>query len=126
MVCDVSRADCYAPAIRPVYVRIADDEYAAGDGNNCGRFSVPMYAARGAAVNCHEHYNDHLVNISFTQGRSNLCSVWHEQNDIKLFIHGDDYVASELDESLKWMAGGISKPYECMTQVLGFESECEM
>lgn len=68
MVCDVSRAYFYAPAIRRVYVRMAKDDWEDGGEPRCGRFSVSMYGARDAALNWHEHYKTYLIDIGFAQG----------------------------------------------------------
>lgn len=49
MVCDVFRGYFHAPAIRPAYVKIVDEDFEPGDGNNCGKLNVSMYGARDAA-----------------------------------------------------------------------------
>ena len=51
MVCDVSRACVYAPSIRPIYVKIIDEDQEAGDAARCGRLIVSMHGARDAAFN---------------------------------------------------------------------------
>ena len=58
MVCDVSRAYFYAPAIRPVYVKMVEEDFEPGDENTCGRFNAPMHGTRGAALNWHHFCND--------------------------------------------------------------------
>ena len=49
--CDVSRECSYAPAVRPVYVKIGDGDSEEGDEQRCGRLNVSMYGARDAALN---------------------------------------------------------------------------
>lgn len=49
MVSDVSRIYSYAPAMRPVCVRIVAGDFEPGDGTTCGRLHMPMYGARDAA-----------------------------------------------------------------------------
>ena len=52
MLCaDVSRAYFYAPAARPVYVRIPEEDRQEGDQDMCGRLRVSMYGTRDAALN---------------------------------------------------------------------------
>ena len=68
-MCDVSRAYFYAPAIRPVYVKIIGEDFELGDENRCGRLNVSMYGARGAAMNWHEHYKEHLDSLNVRKER---------------------------------------------------------
>ena len=48
---DVSRAYFYAPAVRPVYVQLPEEDKEEGDGNMCGRLRASMYGTRDAATN---------------------------------------------------------------------------
>ena len=73
MVYDVSRAYFYAPALRPVYVKIADGDWESGDESRCGRLNVSMYGARDAALNWHHHCTAHLKKLGFEQGTSSSC-----------------------------------------------------
>lgn len=119
MVCDVSRACSYAPAIRPVYVRIVDEDHEPGDEDKCGRLNVSMDGTRDTALNWHQHCKGHLEMIGFRQGTSNPCIFYHVDRNIRVFIHGDDYVASGSDLNLKWMAKEMPDKYECKVHILG-------
>lgn len=50
MACDVSRICAYAPAIDPMHVRVAGEDFEPGGGHRCDEFK-PMYRTRGAALN---------------------------------------------------------------------------
>ena len=109
MMCEVSGAYFYAPAIRPIYVRIADEDFEEGGGNIGGRFSVSMYGTRGAALNWREHCEAHLVTFGFGQGKSDQCVVYNTIKNIRCFMHGDDYVASGVDIELRWLANRMAR-----------------
>lgn len=49
MTCDVSRAYPYAPAVRPVYVKIAEEDREPGAEGTCGKLNVSMCGTRDAA-----------------------------------------------------------------------------
>ena len=59
---DVSRAYFYAPAVRPVYVQLPDEDRGPGDEGMCGKLRVSMYGSMDAAINwtteCGETLNE--------------------------------------------------------------------
>ena len=60
MYADVSRAYFYAKAVRPVYVRLPDEDRLPGDENRCGKLKMSMYGTRDAALNWALEYGDTL------------------------------------------------------------------
>ena len=57
LVVDVSRAYFYAPARRPVYVSLPDEDF---EPALCGRLNVSMYGTQDAAENWEQKYSSHL------------------------------------------------------------------
>ena len=53
---DVSRAYFHAKAMRPVYVRIPQEDFEPGEEGLCGKLLLSMYGTRDAAQNWHEEY----------------------------------------------------------------------
>ena len=51
MYADVSRAYCYAKAVRPLYVKLPEKELEPEDEGKCGRLKISMYGTRDAALN---------------------------------------------------------------------------
>ena len=51
MYADVSRAYFYAKAVRPVYVKLPEEDIEKGDEHKCGRLKMSMYGTRDAALN---------------------------------------------------------------------------
>ena len=51
MVCGVSRAYFYAKAVRPVYVKLPEEDLLPGDEGKCGKLHMSMYGTRDAAQN---------------------------------------------------------------------------
>ena len=70
LVCDVSRAFFCAPSVGFVHVTVVDEDLGEGDGTKCGKLNVPMYGARDAALNWHEHHKGHLVGHGFKHGKA--------------------------------------------------------
>ena len=76
---DVSRAYFYAPAVRPVYVKLPAEDIEEGDEGMCGRLRVSMYGTRDAALNWAVEHGETLKAAGFKQGVVNPCLFYHQQ-----------------------------------------------
>lgn len=85
----IRRAYFQAPAQRPVYVHLPA-KFKCPPGH-CARLNVSMYGTRDAAANWEANYSQHLKDNGFTQGLSSPCVFHHEQRDVQLVVHGDDF-----------------------------------
>ena len=90
---DVSRAYFYAAAVRPVYVKLAEEDREAGDDGKCGRLRVSMYGTRDAALNWSLEYAETLKSAGYKQGLANPCLFHHAEKDVTVMVHGDDFAA---------------------------------
>ena len=66
---DVSRAYFYAKAVRPVYVKLPEEDIEAGDETRCGKLLMSMYGTRDAALNWALEYGDTLKAAGYVQGK---------------------------------------------------------
>ena len=120
MVNDVGRAFFHAKARRDVYVQIADDDEQAGDEHRCGKLNFSMYGTRDAVQIWANVCADMLVvSIGFAQGNASPCVCYHKGRQIRIFVHGGDYVSSAFPKQLEWLKGGMDKKYQIKTQWLG-------
>ena len=78
-----------------------------------------MYGARDAAQNWQEEFSSMLESIGFKAGRSSPCIFYHENKDIRTFVHGDDYVSAGSSEDLDWLRKRLEEKYAIKTEVLG-------
>lgn len=106
---DVSRAYFYAPARRPVFVRLPDEDDEQG---MCGRLNVSMYGTRDAAANWEETYAQHLVENGFVQGRSSPCVFHHPSRKPRCNVHGDDFIFLGCDDQLDLCTKIMQDRYE--------------
>ena len=56
MTNDVSRAYFYAPATRPIYIKIPDEDWEPGDEENVARLNLSLYGTRDTAKNWNKKY----------------------------------------------------------------------
>jgi hypothetical protein len=119
MYADVSRAYFYAKAVRPVYVKLPDEDREEGDEARCGKLLMSMYGTRDAALNWSQEYTRTLVESGFVQGSSNPCLFQHPITKVAVMVHGDDFVAVAREEDLKDTIKFLEDKYKLKVQNLG-------
>ena len=124
MYADVSRAYFYAKAVRPVYVKLPEEDIEPGDENKCGRLIMSMYGTRDAALNWSSEYTETLVAGGFEQGRANPCLFWHPETDVAIMVHGDDFVAVGDEKHLAKTRETLESKYKLKVEVLGSGPGC--
>ena len=92
MYTDVSRTYMYfyAKAVRPVYVRLHEEDLETGDEGKCGRLKMSMYGTRDAALNWSLEYASALLASGYIQGKSNPCLFYNAKIGVSVMVHGDD------------------------------------
>ena len=106
---DVSRAYFYAPARRPVFVKLPDEDDSPG---MCGRLNVSMYGTRDAAANWEDQYANHLIANGFIQGKSSPCVFHHPTRKVRCVVHGDDFTFLGCDTELDFCTKMMQDQYE--------------
>ena len=106
---DVRRAYFYAPARRPVFVKLPKEDNEPG---MCGRLNVSMYGTRDAAANWKECYAQQLIANGFIQGKSSPCVCHHPARKIRCVEHGDDFTFLGCDDQLAVCEQMMKDQYE--------------
>ena len=119
MYADVSRAYFYAKAVRPVYVKLPEEDIEAGDEGKCGRLRMSMYGTRDAALNCWLEYAATLRAAGYVQGSSNPCLFYNEALGVAVMVHGDDFVAVGPRQHLSQTRKTLEEKYKIKFQELG-------
>lgn len=112
MYADVSWAYCYVKAVKPVYVKLPDEDMAEGDGCRCGRLMMSMYGTRDAALNWALEYCDTPQAAGYVQGKANPCLFYHAEFNVSVMVHGDDFVALGSDQHLDNIKATLSDKYK--------------
>ena len=102
MLSDVKRAYFHALARRDLYVELPEEDPNYKPGW-VGRLRLALYGTRDAASLWQECLSKHLLSIGFTRGKSNPCVFYHREKDLRVLVHGDDYVTAGELEGLKWL-----------------------
>ncbi len=125
MYADVSRAYFYARAVRPVYVKLPDEDRQEGDEGCCGKLLMSMYGTRDAAMNWSAEYTDTLIKDGYVQGKANPCLFRHPQKDVMIMVHGDDFVAVGRRKELTDTQATLENKYKIKVEVLGEGPGCQ-
>ena len=71
-----------AKAVRPVYVKLPDEDLAEGDEHRCGKLIMSMYGTQDAALNWALEYCDTLQAAGVGQGKANPCLFYHAELNV--------------------------------------------
>lgn len=84
-----------------------------------------MHGTRDAALDLHQHYIEHLLELGPRQETFSPCLFHREGRGIRTFIHGDGCVSLGKGNRLKRLAEQLPTVYERKVQALGFEPQDE-
>ena len=107
---DIKRAYMYAPETREVYVDLPEQDSEPG---MCGLLNKSMYGTRGAAQSWETWYSTIFVNeLGFKQGVASVCCFYHEERDIRVVVHGDDFTGLCVREQVHWLITSLQAHFE--------------
>ena len=106
MFIDISRAHFHSPARRRVFVQLPAERRREG---YCALLLKSMYGTRDAAANFADKVMEVLREMGFKIGVFCPCLCRHDEMDILLFYHGDDFVSEGDDDALEWFKTELSK-----------------
>ena len=106
---DVRRAYFHAKARRVVYVRLPPEDHEEG---KCGILRKAMYGTRDAAQNWEHEYIEFMEDDGFHKSRASPCMFYHQERDIRVVIHGDDFTMLGNEVELDWFRDRISEKFE--------------
>ncbi len=94
---DVVRAYFHARARRKVYVELSKEDFEEG---KCALLRKATYGTRDAAQNWEMEYTEMLLEAVFIQGSYSSCVFYHEQKNVRVVVHGDDFTILGTSKSL--------------------------
>ena len=79
---DVKRAYFYAPARRPIFIELPEEDRLPGDEDKVAQLNLSLYGTRDAAQNWEHAYINFMVDVGFVNGVASPCVFYH--NDAQL------------------------------------------
>ena len=71
-----------------------------------------LYGTRDAANAWSEHIKSVMQNNEFKQGRSSPCIFLHEQKELRVAVHGDDFAVLGPWKQVFWLRKILEKVWE--------------
>ena len=102
MVNDVRRAYVYAKQQRSVFINLPKEDDEAQEGE-VGQLLSCLFGTRDAAKEWQRTLSRHLQEIGFAVGRGHTSVLHHAGRNIRVLVHGDDYLSSGHSEDLEWL-----------------------
>ena len=106
---DVVRAYFHAKARRKVYVELSKEDYEEG---KCGLLRKAKYGTRDAAQNWELEYTEMMTEAGFRQGAYSACVFYHEENNVRVVVHGDDFTVLGPSKGFDWFRGVVQQRME--------------
>ena len=121
---DISRAHFYGVPKRKIYIELPSEEQAAEGGKNCGLLERSMYGTQDAPNIWQSHYSQILVEAGYERGKSNASVFYHHGHDVRIMVHGDDFLALGDQKHLRELEKLLKGAYElkCLG-IIGGEAE---
>ena len=115
---DVRRAYFYAKQQRHVFIDLPKEDDEAKEGE-VGQLQLCLYSTRDAAKEWQKTLSRHLQEIGFIPGRGHLAVLHHPERDMRVLVHGDDYLTSGHVGDLDWMKSILEDKHKIQTQRVG-------
>ncbi len=116
---DIKRAYFHAPATRPVYIAIPDEDWEDGDEARVGKLNLSLYGTRDAAMNWALKFTQFMEGIGFETGKASPCNFYHHERQISCTVHGDDFSSTGRERDLQWFERKMKEEFEVKTKLLG-------
>ena len=98
-----------SPARRKIAVELPPELQRSGI-DEVGVLLRAMYGTRDAATCWEAEIADLLVNdLGFTQGRASPCNFFHQERNLRVTVHGDDFESLGTLTDLQWFSNGLKK-----------------
>ena len=105
---DISRAHFHGVPVRRVFVELLD----VPDLEYAGLLEKCMYGSVDASVRWQAHYAQSLEEHSFAQSLCNPALFVHVEPDMRLLVHGDDFMVEMPALEEKWFEGVWFSKYD--------------
>ena len=118
MVVDVSRAFFEAPVQRRVCAELPP-ELRSTDKDEVALLVKSLYGTRDAAANFQKEVRKFMVSCGFRVGRYSASTFFHRARNLKVVVHGDDFITVGRREAAAWFRERLAGRFEIKTKVIG-------
>lgn len=84
---------------------------------------MSLYGTRDAAANFQAEVKKFMTGCGFDQSKYNPSMYYHRKRDIKVLVHGDDFVSVGYMVDIGWFRGVLEGRFEIQTKVVGHDGD---
>ena len=85
-----------------------------------GLLKKSLHGTRDALTNWEAAIKDVMLALGFSQAKINACLYFHEERNIRIEAHGDDFTGVGLKRELEWFAAELKKFWTVdLSRILG-------
>ena len=104
----ISKAHLYAPMLDEEFEELPPEKWKEG---KCARLIYTLYGMRTAASNWEKAYSKTMEEVGFQPGRATVVAFFHPERDIRIIVHGDDFVVEGEQSDLEWVRDVLAAKY---------------
>ena len=104
MFLDISKAHLYAPMLDEEFVELPPERWKEG---KCTRLIYTHYGAS----NWEKEHSKTLEEVGFQPGRATVVAFFHPERDVRIIVHGDDFVVEGGQSDLEWVRDVLAAKY---------------
>lgn len=119
MTLDVKAAFLYGDTKRDVYIELPKEDPWADDFIWVGKLRKAMYGTRDAPQVWYEEVRALMLLLGFCQSKINPCVYYHEQKDLRVMVHVDDFLCTGEEGELEWFRKQVLKRFEITSKIIG-------
>ena len=84
----------------------------------CGKLIYWLYGMRPAAAAWEKHYSHKFESVGFKEGIACGEVFYHEERDLSLVVHGDDFTFCGMEVDLKWIRDLTKSRFEVKVRAM--------
>ena len=121
IVADIKNAFYEARAQRDICMEIPEEDRTEADRreDTVGKLELAMPGTRDAGYLWQAEIARWAGGIGFERGKSNPCIYEHKKNNIKMMVHGDDFMGVCRREEAAWLKGELEGRFTAQVEVGG-------
>ena len=72
---------------------------------------ITLYGMRTAAFNREKEYSNTVEMVFFCPGRATVVAFHHAEREVRIVVHGDDFVVEGKQSDLEWVLDVLASKY---------------
>ena len=100
-------------------------EEVGADAGKIGELKHWLYGLRPAAAAWENHYAARLGEVGFRRGMATPVAFYHENKNVNLVVHGDDFTFTGSQASLEWIEALMKKWYKVKVRAWLGPDQCD-